>query len=829
MRVKRSRRVPVSPEGARSSTASKAIGLGVAALAVVPAANAASFNVTNLNDSGAGSLRQAIADANGAAGADVVTFQAALTGTITLTTGQLYITDSLDIQGPGAAALTVSGNNASRVFYLYSNSQELDVRIAGLTITGGNETIGAGIVNFDEDLTLENVIITGNAASGDGGGLWADGFNMNLTIRNTTISGNTAGSDGGGIYVEDTGGPLLIENSVISGNEATGGGGGIYFYDPDNDVTIRNTTISGNTAYIGGGTYLYSHDSGVHTIEGSTISGNQAQAGGGLALYSPDHGLAITNTTISGNQALAGPGGGIYLYNLYNGSLNFVTIANNSAGDEGGGVFVTSSSLPVTNSIIADNTAQTNNDLGNGIAGGFDLAYSLVETPGTASITDNGGNLLSTDPQLGALANNGGPTETQRPGLTSPVINAADPAFVPPPADDQRGEDRVVAGRADMGALEINGGTIQFNPQAYAVAETGGSVNLTVVRDVGPDPASISYTTVAGTATPGAGNDYTTTAGTLTFVAGDLSETINVPILNDNVAEPAEAFTATLSSPSAGATLGAATPATVTINDDPAGTAQLTVTTINTTEDAVTVDLTVTRTGGTEGPLTVNFATADGTATAPSDYGAAAGVVTFPAGDATPQTITLTIANDPTEEPDETFTVALSGPAAGTPNSATITIAANDVRAVPVPALSLFGKLLLGALSTAAGLWAIMRSRLSIMLLGILFLGAIAAPPLSAADRVAGNAQKKHDEQKAAESKEGKTRGTLQSVANNDNGQITLTFTNGTSLSLRTDRANITDLRGATPKPGAFSDVTAGRTVVVKVRKDGKVKIKIVS
>src|ERR1041384_3721017 len=162
-----------------------------------------------------------------------------------------------------------------------------------------------------------------------------------------------------------------------------------------------------------------------------------------------------------------------------------------------------------------------------------------------------------------------------------------------------------------MGALELIGGVIQFNPTAYNVAETGGTVTLTVVRDVGTDPASVDFTTNAGSATPGVGNDYTTNSGTVNFAAGDLSETFDVTILNDDVAEPNEQFTATLSNPSLDATLGADTVATVTITDDPAGTAQFSTATIDTTEEAGTVNVTVTRTGGTEGPLTVNYATAD--------------------------------------------------------------------------------------------------------------------------------------------------------------------------------------------------------------------------
>ncbi|HWW62325.1 MAG TPA: right-handed parallel beta-helix repeat-containing protein, partial [Thermoanaerobaculia bacterium] len=247
MRVRRSRRKISKQPGPQPFRPSSAIGIGVAALAAAPA-SAATFTVSSLNDSGAGTLRQAIVDANTAAGPDVITFQAGLTGTILLTSGQLEIYDSVDVQGPGAAVISVSGNNSSRVFYLYDGGATLDVRIAGLTITQGFDTIGAGVVNFDENLTLDGVTITGNNAQGDGGGLWADGFSMNLTILNSTISGNTSGGDGGGIYVEDTGGPLTITNSTITGNSATAAGGGIYLYDPDDNVIIRDTTISGNTA-----------------------------------------------------------------------------------------------------------------------------------------------------------------------------------------------------------------------------------------------------------------------------------------------------------------------------------------------------------------------------------------------------------------------------------------------------------------------------------------------------------------------------------------------------------------------------------------------------
>src|SRR6516165_8422096 len=101
--------------------------------------------VTNLDDAGAGSLRQAIIDTPAGGTVD---FQPGLSGTITLTTGELLINQDLTIAGPGADVLTVSGNNASRVFHIAATST---VEIAGLTVTHGSagpSGVGGGIYNF---------------------------------------------------------------------------------------------------------------------------------------------------------------------------------------------------------------------------------------------------------------------------------------------------------------------------------------------------------------------------------------------------------------------------------------------------------------------------------------------------------------------------------------------------------------------------------------------------------------------------------------------------------------------------------------------------------
>src|SRR5262249_2584300 len=135
---------------------------------------AMTFTVSNLNDSGTGSLRQAILDANGAAGADVIQFQAGLTGTITLTSGELSVTHDLNIQGPGANVRSASGNNASRASHLNPGAATDIVTISGLTITGGNATgttgNGGGVDLPTGTLNLTDCVITGNTAAGDNGG-----------------------------------------------------------------------------------------------------------------------------------------------------------------------------------------------------------------------------------------------------------------------------------------------------------------------------------------------------------------------------------------------------------------------------------------------------------------------------------------------------------------------------------------------------------------------------------------------------------------------------------------------------------------------------------
>ena len=122
-------------------------------------AGAATFTVTNLNDSGTGSLRQAIDNANTTPGSDTINFSTG--GTITLTSGQITVTDTLIINGPGAGALAISGNHASRIFSIASG---VTVTISGLSLLNGYDPSAGGAIGNAGNLTIDSSTLANNAA-----------------------------------------------------------------------------------------------------------------------------------------------------------------------------------------------------------------------------------------------------------------------------------------------------------------------------------------------------------------------------------------------------------------------------------------------------------------------------------------------------------------------------------------------------------------------------------------------------------------------------------------------------------------------------------------
>ena len=492
----------------------------VAAIAVVPFvgagdAAAASLTVTNAGDDGAGSLRQAIDDANATVGPDTITFDSAVTGTIVLTTGQLRVdSGGLTITGPGAASLIISGNSNDRVFYLYGNGVDQNaVMISGLTIADGSANgDGGNIYSRDVDLTLQSVVVSNGYAGGDGGGIFLGGEQLlgSLQMSDSQLLNNTAYYDGGGLFSDGTEGGLVamavatgegvtIERSVISGNESLygdgsgGHGGGVFIGRFNGAVQISETTIDSNTAYYDGGGIYLDRPSAPVTIDRSTISNNNADNddGGGIWSGGGYDTLTLTNSTVSGNTA-SSAGGGIFIETgrFYDNRVNpavsrvvypdaATTIEHSTIDDNtavyGGNIFLPSKvrefgaqagsgDLALNHAIVANGTADFGPDL---YGGGYVTAdFSLVEDAGF--VPDAGANNLTGDPALGVLADNGGLTKTHLPAAASIVVNAGDPAIAGAPLTDQRGVGRIRGAAIDMGAVET---TVAPVNDAYATPQ----------------------------------------------------------------------------------------------------------------------------------------------------------------------------------------------------------------------------------------------------------------------------------------------------------------------------------------------------------------------
>jgi predicted outer membrane repeat protein len=300
----------------------------------------APFVVSNTNDSGVGSLRQAILDANLNPGPDTITFT--VVGTILILTPLPTITDPLVILGPGAGVLDVSGGNTVQIF---SVAAGVTVRILNLTIRNGNTlTTGGGILNQGV-LEVNGVTLTQNNAVVSGGAIANAG---NLTVINSVLATNTSAL-GGAIVNTLAASILQVITSTIAGNTATVNGGGI-----ENDggtVTITGSIVSTNHAVLGGG---INSVAGTGTISGSTFTGNTATGSGG-AINTASAVFTVDPSTFSGNTATVN--GGAIATALGTFTLIDSRLTANSAVASGGGIFNAADTMTIFNSSLGGNSA----------------------------------------------------------------------------------------------------------------------------------------------------------------------------------------------------------------------------------------------------------------------------------------------------------------------------------------------------------------------------------------------------------------------------------------------------------------------------------------
>ena len=370
----------------------------------------------SLNDSGPGSLRQAI---DSAQPGSTLTFDPNLKGTIDLSTS-LVITKNLTIDGSGPDRLAIKykdliglGTPAIQL----NIDPRVTVQISGIAFK--DSTTPALMIGNEGTLLLDHCLITGNTISAQGGSILNLGT---LTLSNSSISHNALKiSDAKNAFsglIVNNGGTALLMNSDISDNtvvSGSGGGGGIT-NDSGGNIILQQSVISGNVVTSsqgasGGG--IYTQDKGTITLSNSTISGNSVNGsqyafGGGIAVV--DGTLQLDNSTVSGNTATSSSGktegGGIFSAGSFSADGNTLiskptitlsdsTVSGNSAtGSQyafGGGIYAPDGTLQLNNSTVSGNAATSSNGTteGGGIFSGGSLSNDGKTLISKSTITFN--------------------------------------------------------------------------------------------------------------------------------------------------------------------------------------------------------------------------------------------------------------------------------------------------------------------------------------------------------------------------------------------------------------------------------------------------------
>ncbi len=422
-------------------------------------ASALGTTVTNTNNSGGGSLRDAVANTPSGG---IVDFDPGLAGSTIVLGTEIVIDKSLTIAGPGPGLLTVSGNNVTRIFNIIAGQ---DVTISGLRLFNGSSTIGAAINNGGAlNLVINNCVFESNTASCTGScfagaavfeGLGGTGT---LSVSDSSFLFNRATCDG--------------NNCFVLGAGLGNGSGGDFEFNINNCIFRSNTASCSGDCFVigagvangGGGTQNFhilnnTFDSNNSSCDGDTcfVVGSGVANGGGGVLF-----FEITNNTFYSNIASCsgidcfvfgagfGNGGGGLTSDVF-----FNTFSRNSVFCSGDGCDADGASISSSDTRIDSNIFFTDSLAGNCTGGLTSLGYN-IDSDGTCVDGSSPGDQPFTDPGLvsGPPRNNGGPTPTIALLGQSPAIDAGDPAC-PPPDTDQRGVTRPQLQRCDTGSYEL--------------------------------------------------------------------------------------------------------------------------------------------------------------------------------------------------------------------------------------------------------------------------------------------------------------------------------------------------------------------------------------
>jgi CSLREA domain-containing protein len=581
------------------------------------------------------------------------------------TVGSITIEDN-DIRTPSFAAVTCRG--------IYFDADVTDVVIRGNVVrsssvanaqngrgiylfrmAGGTALIEDNIVGLAPDgmtpdvndvgvyisgLVTTPVTIRGNVIGSNvfqGIVLASSGHTVEGNMIGLAADGSTPRPNHTGVGLSQTA-TAAIRNNTIAHNE----GYGLVLVNTSGGI-IQGNTITANSL---GGIYLESD--GTALIGGTAAEGNLIASNGGPGINvvwgETSHSLG---NRIEGNRIHSNAGLGIDLFPAVGVTANDAGDADSELGNHG-------QNFPVITSAVSSGSSFTVN-------GELDSealqAFRICVYGNTAAEPSN--------PSQGEVFLGCTVVNTDAAGEAAFSLTASAPPviLVTATATALSGASSNSTSEFSPAISVVQAGELQFTATSYGAAENGGSVAVVVQRTGGSaGTVTAAFTTSNGTAL--AGSDYTGTNTIVTFTDGDTAlKTVHVPVVNDGVSEPAEAFTVTLSNPTGGASIGSQNMTVATIADnDPLP--DLTISDVSVAEgDAggVTATFNVTLSGSTAQQVTVGYATASVTAGAPADYTAASGTLVFATG-TTSQTVVVTVNGDLSVEGSETFQVNLSSP-----------------------------------------------------------------------------------------------------------------------------------------------------------------------
>lgn len=683
--------------------------------------HAATFTVTSTNDSGSGSLRQAILDANLTPHLDVVTFNIPGTGPhrIAPLTPLPAITNTLIIDGytqPGANPNALhAGNNA--VFKIELDGSNAGAGANGLAVQATNSVVRGLVINR---FGGNGIVITGIAAA----------ITIEGNLIGTDLNGTVARPNGDGIFIAgiisgvQIGGSVPSARNVISGNIGTG-----IYITGSYPVFHASAIIQGNfigtdkngTASLGNsGDGIRMDLAAIVTVGGlSAGAGNIIAANGGNGI-SIQH-RSAGNVSIDGNSIGTDLTATLPLGNALDGIFTTESAPtqgvrkNTIAANLGNGIRLSANSF-FYDSLIVSNSIFSNGALGINLQRVPGESGANIVTPNDGGDADTGPNRLQNFPVITNVVTTAGSTTIS--GTLNSTANSAftielfrnltadasgygegkfslgstnvttdgsgNGAFHFQTGETCAGQS-VTATASSAATSEFSqaivvpgpfGGNFQFKSAEFVGTEGGSAVLVEVVRtDSATSAATVDFSTLSDTAT--AASDFTATNGTLTFAAGETNQTFLVNLGNDAAGESVESLFLTLSNPTTNTALGTVRTATLTILDDellPAISINDITLAEGNTGGSFAI-FTVSLSAPNSAPVSVAYTTFFGSAGAGSDFSSSSDVVTFAPGE-TEAPITVVVFGDTLAELNETFSIYLSNPTnatiAGSVGTATI-------------------------------------------------------------------------------------------------------------------------------------------------------------